>query len=341
MMRRSLTTAALLLAGAGPLFAQNDASPAPSTLQTTTRLVVVPTLVQTSSRETVYSLHADDFLLTDKGVPQKLHLDDDATQPLSLVVLLQTGGAAVHEFEKYRNLETMLAEVLGKAPNQVAVVNFDSKPEAASPFTSNIEEWTDAINHPDPGDDGAAIMDSLKYALALLAKQPATNRRAILLISQPFDLGSKTAAKEVVRMTGETNTAIYTLTFSPQKTRIKDSLTEKPHSNPPITLPNGTYTGYFNLSEPLGMILDAMKKNVAAEVATLSGGEVAAFNNQHELDDKLTMLGSHLHNRYTLTFTPTSSEPGLHPLQVRLPNYPQLTVSARTSYWASDPAQEH
>lgn len=327
----------LFLATAQILPAQNTQNASsPSTIQTTSRLVIVPTLVQTRSNETVYSLHAEDFLLTDKGVPQKIRLDDETHQPLSLVVLMQTGGAAVHEFDKYRNLETMLAEMLGEAPNQVSIINFDSKPEAASSFTSDITQWTDAINHPDPGDSGAAIMDGLKYALNLLAKQPPANRRAILLISQPTDLGSKTTAKEILQISGETNTAIYTLTFSPQMTHLKEALKEGGHGHPPITLPNGTYSAYFELGEPLRMILGAMRKNVAAEMASLSGGEAAGFNNQHDLDDGLTTISNHLRNRYTLSFTPGSSEPGLHPIQVRVPNHPDLIVSARASYWLSD-----
>lgn len=100
-MRRSLMTA-WLLATAGVLCAQTSGPSATSTLQTTTRLVVVPALVQTRSNETVYSLQAKDFLLTDRGVPQKINLDDENHQPLSLVVLIQTGGAAVHEFDQYR-----------------------------------------------------------------------------------------------------------------------------------------------------------------------------------------------------------------------------------------------
>jgi len=328
-------TVALFPVIAGTACAQNNAPP--PTLQTTTRLVVVPTLVQTPANEVVYSLHAEDFLLTDKGVAQKVSLDDEAHQPLSLVVLMQTGGAAVHEFDKYRGLETMLSEMLGKAPNQVSIVNFDSKPEAASPFTSDIAQWTDAINHPDPGDDGAAIMDSLKYALSLLAKQPRANRRAILLISQPTDVGSKTTAKEILQISGETNTAIYTLTFSPQMTKLKESLREGGHSHPPIKVGNGSYVAYFDLDEPLKMILGAMRKNVAAEMASLSGGEAAGFEDRHQLDDGLATISSHIRNRYTLSFTPSSPEPGLHPLQVRLPQYPDLQITARTSYWISAP----
>src|ERR1700737_5401568 len=131
------------LTGAG--FAQ-------TTLHTTTTLVVVATLVQTTGKEPVFSLTAADFVLTDNGVPQKVTLEEETSRPLSLVVLMQTGGIARGQFESYANLDTMLAGILGKAPNRASIVNFDSRVEAASPFTSDITEWRDAINHPDQGD---------------------------------------------------------------------------------------------------------------------------------------------------------------------------------------------
>ena len=119
-----------------------------TTLHTGTTLVVVPTVVQTSSKELVFSLKADDFVLTDNGVPQRVTLEEESSRPLSLVVLMQTGGAARGQFPSFANLETMLAAVVGSAPNAVSIVNFDSRPEVASPFTSDIAQWRDAINHP-------------------------------------------------------------------------------------------------------------------------------------------------------------------------------------------------
>jgi VWFA-related protein len=338
-VHRSLTTVLFAFAtGSLFAFAQNTSVP-DSTIHTATRLVVVPTLVQSSTKEVVYTLKADDFLLTDKGIPQKIRLDEASNQPLSLVVLMQTGGAAVREFDKYRGLETMLAEMLGEEPNQVSIVNFDSKPEAASPFTSDIAQWKDAINHPDPGDSGAAIMDSLKFALNLLAQQPANHRRVILLISQPQDSGSKTTAKEIARITAETNTAIYSLTFTPQMTRLKGALKEPAHSNAPLTVGNGSYVAYFDLTEPLHMVIDAMRKDVAAEVATLSGGEAVRFESQHQFDDVLANISNHMRFHYMLSFRPSSSDPGFHSIRVSLIHYPGLTVSARSSYWLTAPPE--
>jgi VWFA-related protein len=324
-----------------------------TTLHTTTTLVVVPTLVQTSSQNIDYNLTASDFILTDNGIPQKITLEPASTQPLSLVLLMQTGGSAIRQFPNYRNLKTMIESMLESgpasehAPNQVAIVNFDSQLEGVSPFTSSLAEWTKAINHPEPGDRGAAILDGVSYALSLLKDQPATNRRAILLISQPTDDGSKTSLEEILRTTAETNTTIYALTFSPEKTAFKDAFKNgSGHANPPLVIgavnpgnanpANPGYSAYFDLGAPLKLALGAMRKNFAAEIASLSGGENATFNNQHELDESLSTLATHMRNRYVLTFQPATNQPGLHTLEVRLPHHPELSVSARAKYWTDD-----
>jgi hypothetical protein len=232
----------------------------------------------------------------------------------------------------------MIAELLGAAPNEVSIVNFDSQQEAASPFTTNVAEWGYAIDHPDAGDRGAAIFDSLAYGLDLLQKRPAGNRRAILLLSQEHDVGSKTPLKEVVREVGETNTAIYSVTFSAEKTAARQAFKDPGPLNKPLHVGEGDYQAYFNLSEPLRLILGAMSKNTSAEVATLSGGEWSGFDNAQELTQDLGVLANHLHNSYVLSFAPTSSEPGLHAIKVQLTHHPQLLVSARSSYWASEPS---
>ena len=323
---------------------------AQTTLHTTTTLVVVPTLVQTQDKAAAFSLTADDFILTDDGVPQKVTLEEESSRPLSLVVLIQTGGIARVQFPNYNNLETMLAEIVGKGSNRVSIVNFDSRPEAASPFTSDIAQWSEAINKPDQGDSGAAILDSIAYGLDLLKKEPASNRRAILLISQEHDDGSKTTLKEIVRDLGETNTAVYSVTFSAEKTTAKQDL-KYPQLNPPISInptdgtvkawndPATPFQGYFKLDAPLRLIFGAMQKNLSAEVANLSGGESSSFDNKKELDEALGQLSNHIRNSYILSFTPTSATPGLHTIRVQLAHHPELIVSARGSYWADDTAR--
>jgi VWFA-related protein len=349
VLMMALTASAVFQASAkaGAQIGSSEAAPT-TTLQTGTSLVVVPALVQTTAKELVFSLTADDFTLTDNGVPQKVTLETDAARPLSLVVLMQTGGAARSHFKNYENLEAMLAAVLGGTPNQVSIVSFDSRIEGVSPFTSDIAQWSDALNHPDPGNSGAAIYDGLDYALDLLKQQPANTRRAILLISQEHDDGSQTKIKDIIRTVGETDTAVYSITFSAEKVAVKKAFTTGPEqpinpitvgTPPPTALGKdtyvtGQYAAYFNLGAPLGLAIGAMRKNMSAEVANLSGGEASNFDNKADLDQNLGVLTNHLRNSYILTFTPNSRKPGLHTIQVRLAHHPDLLVTARTNYWA-------
>ncbi len=324
-------------------------APAQTTLHTTTTLVVVPTLVQTQDKELVFSLAADDFILSDNGVRQKVTLEEESQRPLSLVVLIQTGGIARGQFQNYKNLGVMLEEILGSmGRNEASIVNFDSRVVGVSPFTTNIEQWREAIDNPEPGDSGAAILDSIAFGLELLKKQPANNRRAILLIGQEHDHGSKTPLNEVVRDLGEANTAVYSVTFSAEKTTVKQAFKDPPRLNPPIVVAPSTGTnqgvndpatptqGYFNLDAPLRLIFGAMQKNLSAEVASLSGGQSISFDNKNELDEGLSRVGSHLRNSYFLSFSPTSTKPGLHTIKVQLAHHPEMVVSARSNYWAGD-----
>jgi VWFA-related protein len=312
----------------------------PEILHSTTTLVVVPTLVETASGEPVSNLHASDFVVTDNGVPQSISIEEAQRQPVAVVVLVQTGGAAARQFQNYKGLATMVDSLTGLSPRQVAMVTFDSRPEAASDFVSNVSELKEDLTHPAKGDDGAAILDAVNFGLDLLEQQPAGTRRVLLLLSQTHDDGSKAKPDDIVRRLGETNTLICSVTFSPEKRWLKDEFTHERHENGPYEFSPGIELDHtFSLSRPAVEALQAMRKNTAAEVANLSGGESLPFGNQADLDSQLAMIANHLPNRYTLTFRPSSSEPGFHAIKVQLANQTlAATVRARTSYWSSGDA---
>lgn len=336
-MRKSFSLSLLCLL-AYPAAAQN---PAPGTIHSTSNLVVVPTLVETTSGELVQNLQASDFLLTDNGVRQTVSIEQVERQPVAVVVLLQTGGAAARQFANYMRLPSMLDALTGSSPRQVAMVTFDSQPEEASDFLTHVEDLKPELAHLARGNDGAAILDAVSYGIGLLEQQPPGTRRILLLLSQAHDDGSKTRADDVVRRLGETNTTIYSVSFSPQKQWLKDQFTQERHENPPYEFSPGIVLLHtFNLSSPLTMALQAMQKDTAGEVAALSGGEAMRFGDQISLDRDLAELANHLPNRYTLTFRPTSNDAGFHAIQVQVLHQDvPLKVSARESYWSTGAAQ--
>jgi VWFA-related protein len=341
-MKRTLHLATLLLtlpasAQTAPAARQN----VPSTITSTTTLVIVPALVRSASGDLVYGLKPSDFRLTDNGVDQKISIEEVERQPLAVVVVMQTGGAAPRHFEDFRNAGTMLNYMMGSSAHRVALVTFDSQPEDMWDFTPNIGDVEDAFTSPEAGDHGAAVVDAVDYAIDLLRQQPPQFRRIILLLSQPQDDGSKAHAEDVVRHLGETNTTIYSVTFSPEKTWLRDQFTKERHGQPPYQLnPAGgpPIVGTFDLKTPLFTAIRAMREDTAAEVATLSGGEHVRFDDKAGLERQLGLIANHIPARYILSFSPTSKQPGFHAISVSVVNQPgPLDVAARSSYWASPP----
>ncbi|MGC1783725.1 MAG: VWA domain-containing protein [Acidobacteriaceae bacterium] len=294
------------------------------TLRARTNLVLVPTLVETKSGEPVFNLTAKDFLVTDNGVEQKTHLDTDTDKSaISMVVLVQTGRSAVREFHNYQGLPTMVEALAGDTQHRIAVVTFDSRPRMLLDFSGSPDAVERAIYSIRPGDGEAAILDSVWYAADMLADEPAQNQRVIVLLSETRDHGSRTPIQQVVQKIGRTDVIVYSLTFSPSHADLMESL----------KAPVGS--GSADLLAPLLMTIQAFRKNTAAALPRMTGGQYLRFNQGKQLDRDLGMLANQVHNRYILSFQPSNLKPGLHLLNVslKLP-LEGIRVLARTGYWA-------
>ena len=109
-------------------------------------LVLVPALVRTKHGDLIFTLTADDFVLTDDGIPQKLTLEQDTGgEPMALVVAIEIGGAGAREFDKLGSLAPMIESVVGNVPHKIAVVAFDSQPTLQQDFTPDIDAAAAAI----------------------------------------------------------------------------------------------------------------------------------------------------------------------------------------------------
>ncbi len=313
-----LPALAVLLPGLG--WGQAAPEPVP-TLRVNTNLVLVPTLVEQKSGEVVYGLGADAFSLTDNGVPQTIHVDDDLdTTPVSLVVCLEKGRTSALEFEKFARLAPLLNLFLGNGNGETALVEFDSQVEFREFWTRDTDLLQGDLNELRPGDGGAALLDAAGYSLGLLEKRPPERRRILLLISESRDHGSKrVTAPELVERIGTSNTLVLSLTWSPVKSEFLDQLV-----NP----------GSGGLL-PLAMLAaNAMKQNAAKSLAVMSGGEAMSFTKERGFEERVAEMASHARNRYMLSFRPTDLTPGLHRLEVRLKGGLPARVVARTDYWA-------
>jgi VWFA-related protein len=378
IMKPFAAAAALLLATAAA--SQTPQIPAPAEAagdtQTTTitvrsNLVVVPALVRTKAGALVYTLKAEDFLLTDDGVEQKLHLEEDTGDlPLALVVCVETGSSGVDHLEDYKNLGTMLDTMVGGVEHQVAVVGFDSTPVLLHGFTPNLDFIAHSLDELDTGDKGAAVLDAITFSVNQLRKQPPQYRRAILLLSETVDQGSHAKLVDALRAISDTNTVIYSVGFRSTGSQISEEAGKLSSDVPgpehgcftrdtdedgnvivpvdaagrPVSRATQNYDCFAELLPPLRLAKiaeiaarNALRRNISRSVARLTGGETFKFQDVKTLQKDLFTISNHIPNRYVLSFHPLSPVPGFHTITLKLRDYPQLSVEARNGYWVEDP----
>ena len=120
--------------------------------------------------------------------------------------------------DKIAKLGPLLGMFLGDGKSEAALVGFDSKPRLVRDFTRSTDDLTDDLQHFETGDGGAAILDTIGYAVDLLQTQPKGYRRVLLLISEQRDHGSRHVKPEkLVERIGLTDVLVLSLTFSPSK----------------------------------------------------------------------------------------------------------------------------
>lgn len=313
--------------------AQDGQEPA---FRSESNVVIVPTLVRDRDRNTVYGLTAQDFIIEDDGVPQKVHLDESATtKPSSIVVALQLGRRADYELPRIQGLSSMLTPLLDGQHANVALVTFDSRVQQIQGFDTDSSSVARKLSGLEPGDGGAAIVDAVDYGVKLLQTTPTDRQRVLLLVSETRDHGSKKRVTDILRELGNSNIVVYALTFSPSKSNVLDTMhgTNNPDFHPEQT---ETHEGP-DLLAPLVLAAQAMRKNAAKVITTMTGGEYAQFATGKTFDRDMTEFSNHLYARYLLSFAASKPHPGLHHLVVRLAAPGKSSVLARESYWAAAP----
>jgi VWFA-related protein len=347
---------ALCAAAADGRAQQNHAAEATLTVRST--LVEDPVLVKTRKGQVVFGLTASDFILTDNGVVQHPTLDVDTDwQPLALAIVVETGGAGARHLADYQRLGAVLDALIGNVDHRVAVIGFDSAPHLLIPFSPDTAHASEELSNLDAGDSGAAILDALAFAVTQLKAQPTSYRRAILLLSETIDQGSKTTLDEALRLISDTNTSMYSFGFSSTGSAVSHEASKLNRPDQPGPThgcfsrdgADPEYDGHYSrqvldcistLAPPLRLATmaflasrDALRTRTAESIAALSGGEFFHFRNAKDLKAGLVAISNEVPNYYVLSFRPTSLSPGMHALHLEIKDRPKLVARSRAEYW--------
>ena len=352
--------------------AAHQAEGSPPTLTVQSTLVLAPVLAKTRGGRVIFRLTADDFRLTDNGVPQDLTLVQDTdSQPLALAIVVETGGAGTRHLADYGHLGAIIEALVGGVEHRVAVVGFDSAPHLLMPFAPDLDAASGQLANLREGDAGGAILDGLVLAVEQLRAQPARYRRAVLLLSETIDHGSKATLADALRLISNTNTTMYSFAFSSTTATVSheaskfgqvsvEGMASKPAEPGPAhgcfsrEGADAEYQGHYSkqvldcisqLAPPLRLATmafltahNALRTNTAEAVAKLTGGEFFHFHEAKDLKRGLIAVSNDVPNYYILSFRPTSLTPGIHALHVEIRNRRDAVLRSRSEYWIESDA---
>lgn len=319
-MGKAATVCAILFAAS--LFSQN------TTIRTTVPLVVVSTSVTDKQGHPIYGLTASDFVLTDNGEIRSLNVEetDFGLAPVALVVVIQRTGVSEAALQKIKKVGAAIPEAVVGANGEAAVITFDDQVTVVQDFTSDADAITNAFRGLKASDSSnGRMIDAVEKALDLLAALPGPRRASILVIGESRDRGSETKLSDLLERMQRSGVTIYGLTYS---TYLTPWTTKASDYSPP----NGGGADYISGIRDL---IRLSKRNTVEALTSETGGRQMKFETKSKLTNDLIALGTDIHSRYLLSFTPeTGGPPSLHRLEVRIKSRPDAVVHAREEYWS-------
>jgi VWFA-related protein len=296
-------------------------------IKTNVHLVLVPATVTDKKGNLIDGLHEDDFVVTDDGVRQKVHMDtsDTVLAPVSLVVLIQSSGISIPALARIKLVGAMIQPVVIGARGQAAVISYDTDVRTYQEFTSDGTKIRTAFENIEARTiRQAKLIDAVIEGMKMLDTRPENYRRIMMVLGESRDRGSKHKLAEAVEMAQRAGVVIYSLTYSAQG----EAWTSSSENAPPMP-GDADYLGAIGELARLG------KTNHADALAKATGGRHLSFLKVGSLEAVVSRTGEEIHSQYLLSFVPKESKNmGLHRIEVQVTKYPDAVVRARPGYWA-------
>lgn len=334
--------------------------PAPQTkISARVELVNTPVTVRNSKGEMVDSLETKDFRITDNGVPQKVLHFDMGSDPLSLVILVETSSRIDPLLPEIRKTGIIFTDTVMGPDGEAAVVGFNDSVDKLADFTADHDVIQNTINKLKGGTEGSRLFDAMAVGVEMLSGRPQPQptadspgrRRVMVIVSEATDRGSETRLGAVLRQAQLSNVTIYSIGLSTALAEMKGQPVDKtPQVTPPGTFglppqpgvpqtPNTEQQryGYGNLMGAVAWAVTNIKNKItdhALELAAAgTGGAFISTFKEQSIEKAVDGIGGELHSQYSLTYTPTgTTQTGYHEINVQV-DKKDLKVRSRPGYY--------
>jgi Ca-activated chloride channel family protein len=311
---RTLALALLaLLTAVPPAFAQFPSTPKPApapvpltpdtaTLKVASRIVAVSAIARDKSGQPVANLTRDDFLLKQDGKPQPItYFSQGSSLPLTLALMVDTSGSqrAYIPYEIAAG-RAFFPAMLTRPDDRAVLVQFDSTILQLAKITASVTTLEHALaylsqSHDDiarPGRGGTLLFDAI-CAVSHLELGNQMGRRAMVILTDGGDNGSRFSQKDAIREAQRADIMIYTVYYS-----------------------NG-----------------GGDEGVLKDLSRQTGGREFTVGPDSTLQQIYASIAADLRLQYELGYRPPDSRPNkYHKIDLRAANK-DLTIQARDGYF--------
>jgi VWFA-related protein len=320
-------------------------------------LVNTPAVVRNAKGEMVHNLDAKDFQVTDNGVRQQITHFDLGSDPVSMVVLVETSSRVSALLPQVRKTGILLTQTVMGPTGESAVVSFNDSIDKLQDFTTSSDLIESTMSQLPEGTSGAKLYDAMAVGVEMLSGRPRQStekfpsRRILMILAEADDEGSVSKLGEVLRKAQLANVTIYSVGLSTTRSELQSK--RPPDGQSPITPPGtfgrppfpGSIQTPDTAAEAQGVDITALAvwavkhaENVVkgealeAAAAATGGVHIATFRDR-SIENAVDEIGGELHSQYNLSYSPTdASSSGYHEITVTVDKQ-NLKVRARPGYY--------
>ena len=300
---------------------EEDAAPA---IQVDVNLVNILASVRDKHNALIPNLSKDDFALTEDGQPQVIkYFARETDLPLTIGLLIDVSGSQSNLIEVERRAAYEFFSSVLKKKDMAFLISFGESAELLQDFTGSprlLQAGLERLRvnsgvtgiHPGPVPTISQPRGTILYDAVYLASfdrlSHEVGRKAIVLITDGVDQGSRLKIEEAIKAAQRSDAVIYSIYYVD---------------------PSAYYDhGYF------GGVSDSALKRMSEE----TGGRMFRVDKKHTLPDIFNELQQEMGSQYAITYTPANEKRDGSYRRVELKTKDRaFKVQARKGYYASAP----
>jgi VWFA-related protein len=324
------------------------------------KVVNVPATVRDKHGKIVTNLTKDDFILEEDGRAQDIHyFSQESDLPLTLGLLVDTSRSQTRVLDQERSASsTFLDQMLRPEKDKAFLIHFDYQVELLQDLTSSREKLRSALatlqephfaetgggNSPDPSQGippgrhggggygghqggGTQLYDAIYLASEELMKKQS-GRKAIVVLSDGVDRGSKESLHGAIEAAQRTDTMVYSILFKDEEHSYGGGFGGYGGHHGGMGGPGGRHGGYPQESRPDG-------KKILEQLSRETGGRLFEVSSKQPVEKIYAQIEEELRNQYSLGYTPDRTDPGAGYHRIVLKTkQKELVVQTREGYYA-------